>query len=503
MTVSQGTTGADAGRRSLFATLPSSDLGLLTRSQDAIGQDARRRFLFTTLPSNDLGLLTRSLPIASELAGRGHKVAFCSPGQAPSKLIAEAGFDNLLPRHPLYHLMAAEPSLRGLHGAIRAARREWGLTGMLSRLPGALPTRLAPVTPEIWNMDHLGALTGMRNEGFVRANCEALMAVMQEHGADVVVDFWNPFACIATRALRKPLVTVIQADMHPASRGFVWWKESPLDYPTPVPAVNRVLAAYDLPLVDTIGELILGDRTLVVGMPETDPLPEGTRVAYVGPILWQRPGAGLPDWVGGLSREKPVIWVYAGNPRYLPFRTPMDSDVILDACVAALAGEPGWQVVLTTGHHTLPRKLLPLPAHFRCASFVPGLAMAERSDLLIHHGGYGSCQTGLYTGTPAVIIPNYSERESNARRVAAAGAGDVVLPVGDGTGKRRVPVEQLRAKVQQVLADPAYARNARRAGEKLRAYGGAPEAARLIEDVALGSRTPGYDPMHSGAEGHR
>jgi len=48
--------------------------------------------------------------------------------------------------------------------------------------------------------------------------------------------------------------------------------------------------------------------------------------------------------------------------------------------------------------------------------------MAERSDLLIHHGGYGSCQTGLVTGTPAVIIPTYAERESNARRIAALGA---------------------------------------------------------------------------------
>jgi UDP:flavonoid glycosyltransferase YjiC (YdhE family) len=55
-----------------------------------------KKFLFTTIPSDDLGLLTRSLPVASELAKRGYKVAFCSPGPAPSKLIAEAGFYNLL-----------------------------------------------------------------------------------------------------------------------------------------------------------------------------------------------------------------------------------------------------------------------------------------------------------------------------------------------------------------------------------------------------------------------
>ncbi len=109
--------------------------------------------------------------------------------------------------------------------------------------------------------------------------------------------------------------------------------------------------------------------------------------------------------------------------------------------------------------------------------------MAERSDLLIHHGGYGSCQMGLYTGTPAVIIPTYSERESNARRVAAVGAGEVILPSEGTSRQKHVPVEELVAKVGQVLSDPSYTINARRVSEKMQAYGGAAEAARLIEDL--------------------
>jgi len=37
--------------------------------------------------------------------------------------------------------------------------------------------------------------------------------------------------------------------------------------------------------------------------------------------------------------------------------------------------------------------------------------MAERCDMMLHHGGYGSSQTGLYTGTPSFAIPTYSEHE--------------------------------------------------------------------------------------------
>jgi UDP:flavonoid glycosyltransferase YjiC (YdhE family) len=440
------------------------------------------KFLFTTLPTNDLGLLTRSLPIAHELAEHGHAILFCSPAEAPSRLIAEAGFENLVPRHPIYDLMAVDPNLRGLVGLIASGqwRRRYGnLFSFLSKLIPALPIKSASNTPEVWNTDHAGALMGMLNEGFVRATSGALRELMVECGADVVVDFWNPFAVIAAQAIQKPLVTVIQADAHPASRGFIWWKAPPAGIPTPVSVVNKVLAEYGLAPISKLAELCVGDVTLVVGMPETDPLPANADVTYIGPILWQQPAATLPDWIGDLSRDRPLIWVYSGNPRYARAGESLDSIVVLHACIAALAGEDV-HVVLTTGHHPLPKEVLPLPANFRHEPYVPGLAMAEQSDLLIHHGGYGSCQTGLYAGKPAIILPTFSERESNARRIAAVGAG-VVVRVERAAGKKHVRAEELRATVKRVLSDPSFAENARRAGERLREYGGAVQAAQLIE----------------------
>jgi UDP:flavonoid glycosyltransferase YjiC (YdhE family) len=328
-------------------------------------------------------------------------------------------------------------------------------------------------------MDHAGALMGLLNEGFVRASCSALQATMVDCGADVVVDFWNPLAVIAARAQNLPVITVIQADAHPASQGFIWWKTLPAHLPTPVPVVNKVLAENGLPPVNTLSELCVGDLTLVVGMPQTDPLPATADVTYIGPILWQKPGATLPDRIERLGREKPLIWVYSGNPRYATKSETLDSMVVVHACIAALANED-IHVVLTTGHHPLPKEVLPLPANFHHEPYVPGLAMAERSDVLIHHGGYGSCQTGLFMGKPAVIIPTYAERESNARRMVALGAAALVAVEHD-RGKKRVSVEALRATVRRVLTDSSFASNAAHAGSQLRAYGGAAQAARLIE----------------------
>jgi len=134
-------------------------------------------FLFTTLPTNDLGLLTRSLPIACELAEQGHRILFCSPAKAPSRLIAEAGFDNLIPRHPIYDLMRGDQSLQGLVRFITSGQwrqRYDNLFRFFSQLIPALPVKSAPNTLEVWNMDHAGALMGLLNEGFVRASCSAL-----------------------------------------------------------------------------------------------------------------------------------------------------------------------------------------------------------------------------------------------------------------------------------------------------------------------------------------
>jgi UDP:flavonoid glycosyltransferase YjiC (YdhE family) len=447
------------------------------------------RYLFTTLNGDGLGLPARALPVATELAERGHKVAFCAFPPAASDVIAEAGFENLRPKHPQYYIPSTEGNLPGIIRAMRSkeVRQDFGgPLSFLNQFVRVIPWSMTPrrMTSEIWDLDHMHAMFGSLSANFVRSDVEALMTVMTDWKADVIVDFWNPHACIAARAAKKPLITVIQSDQHPDSAGFIWWKQPPPHLPTPVPVFNKILAGYNLPPIRKTGELVTGDLTLVIGTPELDPLPQTARVTYVGPLVWQRSDGRIPDRLNSLGKDKPVIWLYPGSPRYLAYETPYDSAVVTRACIAALSSEDVW-VVLSTGHMPLPDGVLPLPANFIHEPFVPALAMAKRCHLMIHHGGYGSCQTGLYNGTPQLIIPTMSERESNARRVAAVGAGEFIVPSSDSRGmKKRVSIEELRAKVKKVLGDPSYKANAMRMSERLQSYGGPSKAARLIEEAS-------------------
>jgi UDP:flavonoid glycosyltransferase YjiC (YdhE family) len=346
------------------------------------------KFLFTMLPANDLGLPTRLVPIARVLADRGHDVAVFNPAPVPAKLIDDAGLKNLpMPSRPM----------PGSSDDLAQASSAWDVEQMF------------------------GALFG--NEEFVRAATAANLDVVRDFNPDVIVDSFGLFSCLAARILQVPLASVLQGNFHPASDGFLWWKgERPAGLPSAAPMINKVAEENGVAPVARCVDLLAGDLSLIVGTPETDPLPAGAGVAYIGPIVWQHGNATLPDWVAALGRDKPLIWVYSGNPRYANAPTPIDSIVVIRAAIAALANAPV-QVVMTTGYQDVPEEFGTLPSNFHHAAYLPGRAMAEHCDLMVHHGGHSSVMTGLPAGTPAVIIPTITERENNARRLTALGAG--------------------------------------------------------------------------------
>ena len=409
------------------------------------------KFLFTMLPANDLGLPTRLLPIARALQDRGHQVAAFNPAPAPAKLIADAGFVNL----PM-----PSRAMPAIAGDMAGANTAWDVEEMFGHF--------------------------FSDEEVLRAATAAHVEVVQTYGPDVVVDSFGLFTCMAARVLGIPLASVLQGNFHPASDGFEWGKgPRPKGLPSAAAAVNTVLAEYGAAPVERAVDLLAGDLSLIVGTPETDPVSSTSNVTHVGSIVWQQGHAILPDWVNELKNDQPMVWVYAGNPRYFgaAVSNPFDSIVVIRAAIASLANMPV-HVVLTGGYQDLPEEVGPLPSNFYHAAYLPGMAMAERCDLMVHHGGHSSVMTGLSAGTPAVIIPTSTERESNARRLAALGAGEFVICTSATNGEKQIDMADFSAKVKACLTEKCYRTAARRVCESMRQYGGAEQAADRIERLA-------------------
>jgi hypothetical protein len=68
--------------------------------------------------------------------------------------------------------------------------------------------------------------------------------------------------------------------------------------------------------------------------------------------------------------------------------------------------------------------------------------------------------TGLLAGTPAVIVPTITERESNARRFVALGAGEILMLVARPDGEKAIDAVEFGAAVNRVLKDAAYSHSA-------------------------------------------
>lgn len=110
---------------------------------------------------------------------------------------------------------------------------------------------------------------------------------------------------------------------------------------------------------------------------------------------------------------------------------------------------------------------------------VPQLALLERVDAVVSHGGHNTVCESLAAGRPMVLAPIRDDQPIIADQVVQAGAG-VRIKFG------RVRPDGLRAAVERALTEPDLRAGAERVAASFAAAGGTPEAASLVEDLAAG-----------------
>ena len=140
--------------------------------------------------------------------------------------------------------------------------------------------------------------------------------------------------------------------------------------------------------------------------------------------------------------------------------------------IAALRDDP-MQVVLVA-----PPALAPdPPPHFIVRTFVPQLALLPHVDVVVCHGGHNTTCEALAHGVPLVIAPIKDDQPIVAEQVVAARAG---LRVKFG----RVQAAELGAAIARVRDDASFRAAAARVRDSFVAAGGAPAAARELEQLA-------------------
>jgi len=102
--------------------------------------------------------------------------------------------------------------------------------------------------------------------------------------------------------------------------------------------------------------------------------------------------------------------------------------------------------------------------------FIPAPVAAALADVVIIHGGQGTVQTAMATGTPMVGVALQVEQQTNLDNMMDAGAGIRIQ-------RRSWNSYSIREAVKTVLADPNYKSCAVELAETIRAIDGARTAA--------------------------
>ncbi len=423
------------------------------------------RFLFTTMPAT--GHVAPKLPIAHELAARGHDVHWYT-GAAYRSQVQAVG---------------------AVHHPIRSAEDFGGQT-------------IGEAFPELLGLTGLAMVRRAFERVFIDnavgmfEDCQAILA---QHPVDAILS--EPLFVAARwltehggppwATLGETMLGLYSRDSAPFGPGLAPMRGGVgrLRNLAMNAAHRRVLMAgvtehYErarqqvgLPrlgrsFIDTFASPYLYLQSTVPSFeyPRRD-LPE--QLHFFGPLLPQTDVRGpLPEWWSELKDDRRVVLVTQGtvatDPRHLLIPT-----------IEALAAEPALVVVTTGGPvgELLDALPGPLPANVRVEQFVPYAQLMPHVDVLVTNGGYGTVQQALAHGVPIVVAGATEDKPETAARIAWSKTGVRIRA-------QRPPSHRIREAVRAVNEIPRYRERAAAIAREMAGYDAPRTAADLLEQLA-------------------
>lgn len=135
----------------------------------------------------------------------------------------------------------------------------------------------------------------------------------------------------------------------------------------------------------------------------------GVERLRIRPEPWSNE-AFLPDWLHEAPQRSRVL---------VTLGTVFNQPEVLGAMAHGL-GSLDADVLVVTGPGKGP--IVGLPPNIRQADFVAQDEALKYVDLIVHHGGSGTCAAAISLGLPQVILPRGADQFGNAEALAHAGA---------------------------------------------------------------------------------
>lgn len=369
-------------------------------------------------------------------------------------------------------------SLLAIADALR--RRGHRISFALQRVDALLPDQLqgsavwpAPVTPRLLintsrpnkghpqTMGDIAARLGFDDSSMVEALVRAWRLLLDAIRPDLVVSDYGPFLLTAARGL-VPTVSVGTAFSTPPSRmkSFPSIGGEPAVFPEEevLAAVNAALAQLDMPCLERLPQIFEASREMGGSFVELDPYARWRTDPLVAPML----RGGAPGLAPGGGEE---VFVYA------PEQVQIDAALWKGLVQSRLPV----RVHVANIDRRMERGLAEMGLMVERQP-VPFARIAERSRLVISHGGHGFVCSALLAGLPQVICHFDLEKMIHAQAVTSLGLGGMVAML-------QIEPEAFAASLLQVYRDDALAQRARAAAPAFRGRYDRPKAESVAEAV--------------------
>ncbi|WP_265444982.1 glycosyltransferase [Acetivibrio straminisolvens] len=367
-----------------------------------------------------LGPMSRSLPIALALAEAGYEIKYLGYDMAKTHM-KKAGIEELCSDFGISDIKKGSPN------------PQWS------------------TADEFWSM------IGYGNMPWVERKVDELISLLKEFSPDYILSDLGILACIASRIMGIPLIAINQSCYHPNVK-LKWWEdnykfENYKSEDSLLYKLNAYLKKKGAPQLNTFTEIFTGNLTIIPSFYDFDPIQDVKKynTHYVGPVLYIPKETASERVLKLFDAKKPIIFCYTA--RFYD-NVGESGKVIFDNMIK-IADKLDASIIISTGNKKDELLALDIASKeikngkVSIVDYVPLDVAYKKSDLIIHHGGHGSCLAQFYYGVPSVIIPTHTEREYNARMCEK-------LHVGKMVSRINLNSSNLKDSIDDVLNNITY-----------------------------------------------
>lgn len=243
---------------------------------------------------------------------------------------------------------------------------------------------------------------------------------------------------------------------------------------------NKVAKDYELKPFNSIIEMMMGDINIVTDVPEILGIPKEElenwtpshkdrkyysydyKLKYGGAIFAKLFGDVSSEILEFLDTDLPKIYVALTSGR----------SEVLSKVYDAVSGLDAKTIICSTVHkfanNSNPNILV--------VEHLPSHKIMPMVDIAIIHGGQGSVQTAIESGTPIIGIPLHMEQGLNVVIVERNGAGIM-------QSKYSVRPDEIRDKIQMILNNKSYKENMLRLSGYQKRVNGVKRVADILIDI--------------------